>query len=817
MIVVQDVLWMENHIFLALYARKRESNEDEYVNDGYIINRKPASGATDPEYIRLAEITPIFTTEGRGNHFYMEVIRDLGKEIKHLVIIANAATTEVSVVGQNGQGEWATWTLPENGLAYLPLSSETSMDTYPLGLALDFTADEKLPSFDSGDDETAVDPMPVFYFINDEGHVGSYHCYNIELARRGEAYVPPSFTAATGAPAVTTAATAPPLIATQTQTPSFSGFGSTSANNTSSFGDLLSGKNNSPAPASTSSGFGSFGSFGAPSTGSIPSFSNLGSAQKIPATPAAGFTASKPTLEAAVPMFGSTTNIGFASNKPAFGAAVSDNDKPLSSFGGVAANPEQVVPEKKSTETSSSFSSMSLGQTSAEVPQSAFGSLAKTTATPTFGSTGFGSASTAPTSAFGSTSSKPATSAFGSTSTAPAVSSSFGSTSTVGGFGSLAKNTVPGATAPTTTPAFGSTSTVGSFGSLAKNTTTPSFGSTATIGSGGFGSLAKSTVPGATAPTTTPAFGSTSTVGGFGSLAKNTVPGSTVPTFGSTATLGGGGFGSLAKNTVPGATAPITTPTFGSTATLGSGGFGSLAKKTVPGAVAPTSAPAFGSTATLGSGGFGSLAKNTVPGATSPASKPLFGAPTPLGSTSFGTPAQKTIPESTTSVSSAKPSETNVTSTSPATTTAKSPTTPTVTHVESKPAPVASKTTPATPVESKPPAESTPKPKEKLKPTAEEGMAREYESLYITVCEGIEELTLIHDKINKVMTTNTLSLGSKTEASLKDKNSLWDLNDVAEYGTLTQSIIESIAKDQANSIKMKESLQSLSVASKKCK
>ncbi|KAI7883402.1 uncharacterized protein EV154DRAFT_605990 [Mucor mucedo] len=816
---VQDVLWIENHIFLALYSRPRTSDDDDFVNDGYIINRKPTNGSTEPDYIRLAEITPIFTTEGRGNHFYMEVIRDLGKEIKHLVIITNAASTDVSVLGQNEEGEWATWSLPENGLAFLPLSTETSMDTYPLGMAIDYTADEKLPSFDAGDDDTAVDPMPVLYFLNDEGHVCAYHCYNIDLARRGEPYVPPTFSS-TAAP-VTAPASDPTVAAhtpTVTQTPNFSGFGSTS---TSSFGDLLSGKSStSPTPAS--SGF-SFGSFSSSAAGGLPSFSNLGSAQKIPATPSAGFATAKSsndTPAAAVPTFGSTTNFGSSANKPAFGAP--EVNKPLSSF----AKSDQVVPNSES-----SFGSMSLGQTSTESPKSSFGS--------------FGSSST--TSAFGAAANKPATSAFGST-------SSFGSTSAVGGFGSLAKNTVPGATTPTTTPSFGSTATLGSggFGSLAKNTvpgataptTAPSFGSTATLGSGGFGSLAKNTVPGATTPTTTPSFGSTATLGsgGFGSLAKNTVPGATTPTttpsFGSTATLGSGGFGSLAKNTVPGATTPTTTPSFGSTATLGSGGFGSLAKNTVPGATTPS----FGSTATLGSGGFGSLAKNTVPGATTPttspsfgstttfggsaekkpvakdslASKPLFGSPTALGNTTFGSTATKTETSPLTKPSEAK-------SASPVTpTTVKSPVAaksaePKPAEVkaavvaESKPAAVESK---RSEVETKQ-ATSEVKGKEKLKPTALDGMGREFELLYINVCEEIDELSSIHEKINDVMKANTMARGQKTEDSLKDKNSVWNLSDVAEYGTLTQNIIASIAEDQVKATKMKESFQSLSAASKK--
>lgn len=758
---VQDVLWIENHIFLVLYARPRANEDDEYVNDGFVINRKPASGSNEPQYIRLAEVTPIFTTEGRGNHFYMEVIRHLGQEIKHLVIIGNAATNELSVVGQLQEGEWATWMLPENGVASLPLSDEGSMDTYPLGLALDFTADEKLPPVDASENDVGVDPMPVFYYLNDEGVIGAYHCYNTEIGRKGESYNAMSsfLSSATTAPTTTTST------ASVTQTPAppatvsgFSAFGSVTTGSSSSFGDLLSGKSTSPPAATATSGFGSFGAPPASGTGGF-SFSNLASTQKIPATPSAGFGALAASNKSttAAPLFGSTTNIGFGSSTT-FGASTSSSvDKPLSSFGSASATKteEHVVPETKTATDSSSsttlslFGGMKLGQSTspaaAEVPKSPFGG---------FG--GFGSSSsttklatttTTTTSAFGSTDIKAApTSAFGST-------SALGSTGGFGSFGSAtATTTETKATPPaTTTSAFGSTDTKAAF--------TSSFGSTSSLGSGG-----------------------------FGSLAKNTIPGATAPTFGSSSTLGGG-FGSLAKNTVPGATAPSSTPLFGS-----GSGFGSLAtttkktdeneaKSTTPAAAgkkspftvpstASTTATAAAAATTTGSGiglGISSTSKPTE-------TKPATSSPTPIKSpASTPTPASPAATAATTTVDKDK---------------AKATTAPSSTPAAAQ--------------------------KEKLKPTAAEGMAREYESLYITVCEGIDDLKTIHERIDIIMAANTDST-PKTEASIKDKSSEWNLNDVATFAKLTESIVANIQKGQASAAQIKEQLETLSINSKKCK
>ncbi|KAI8991887.1 hypothetical protein BDF20DRAFT_846974 [Mycotypha africana] len=321
---VQDVLWIENDIFLVIYARKRENAEDDFIHDTYLINRKPKRGA-GIDYTCLPDIAPAYTIEGRGFHFYMEIMRGLGKEIEHLVIVASAACSETSVIGNGGLDEkqWAPWLLPETGKANLPLSKETSLDTYPVGVALDFTADENLPPIDASTEKETL-PVPIFYYLNDEGLLGAYHCYNVELARRGETYKSqPKSDLATDTPS------APVLnSATTTNTASSSAFASAFANNTpsSAFSDLLSGKNSSftaSTLATQSKPFSSFASLGT----NTPSFSSLGaSAKPMPKPNTAVFGASSDfgstTANKSV-SFGSSTGFGSSNttSKPAtFGA-----------------------------------------------------------------------------------------------------------------------------------------------------------------------------------------------------------------------------------------------------------------------------------------------------------------------------------------------------------------------------------------------------------------------------------------------------------------------------------------------------------------
>ncbi|CEP18940.1 hypothetical protein [Parasitella parasitica] len=668
---VCDVMWIDNNIFLALYARKRNTDDDDYINDGYIINRKPAAGS-EPVYTRLAEITPIFSVEGRGNHFYVEIIRGLGKEIKHLIIIANAATNEISVVGQSENDEWATWGLPENGQASLHLSEKTLLDTYPVGLAIDYTADEKLPPFDSSEKDVPVEPMPVFYYLNNEGEIAAYSCYNIELAKRGGSFKDED-TAAT-----TTTVTSTANSATSPPSSGFSAFGAAAASAGGSFVDLLSGKSVSPAVSSpgATSGFGSFGSFG--SAAAVPSFSNLGSAPKI----SGGFGSSS-AFNNAAPSFGSPTG---------FGSATNNN------------------------------STLQFGSTSS------FGA-ANQSSLPAFGST----------SSFSVNANKTSASSFGSSSSS----------------------------------------------NSAKNTISPLIETTTTV--------AKETTPEKPTTTSIPPEPSVSLLD-LGSLSTSsedkkpeTSNAETKPTaFGFTSTVGGGGFGSLAKNTVPGAKSPSTTipsvsafgtatTTPGATSLFGSASTTKASNTPTPTTITPNITSTFGTTSSIGTGSFGSLSSKTSPGIKSPAS------------------VKTTTTTTSTSASAATINPSAPTFKAPITTTR--PANPVVSPSSAKDNA----------------AEST---AEKLKPTAEEGMAKGYEELYITVTDEIDQLKAFHNKLTLTMKAHTMSLEAKSASDLKDKDILWNLNETARLGNIADELVSSIKSEESSSQQIK---QQVSILLQNCK
>lgn len=551
-VIVLAVLWIETHVFLVMYARPRKSPDDEHVHDAYIIDRK-SKKTGGMQYTHLEDVTPVFSSDSRNAYVYMETIRDFSKEIPLLVILAHSATTDVSVVGMDETGDWATWLLPETGLANMPLSEETSMDTYPMGIAIDYSVSELLPPYDVSISSEGVKPMPAFYYLNDEGHMGAYYCYNDALASRGEKYAGmieaedvekapvPSLDVVTKSEQIAQAEATAQSVKESTEYASRTGFGATST-----------------ATPVSSSAFSSspFGAALQQQQGSSESFTNLlsGTTASTPVTGRFGtggetkipsFSSLKTSATARAPSFGTAPGMfGTASTAPKFGST---------SFG--------TAPKFGTTSFgSTSFGTSTLGEKSAGAIEA---QDVKKASAPTLDvSTKSEETAKAETTAQDVASTKPGETAIAETvkeSTEYASRTGFGTTST---------------TKPTVSTAFSSSpfgaalqqqqGSSESFANLLSNTTT------STPVTGGFGEGGDTKTPSfsslkTSATAKAPSFGSAP--GMFGTA-------STAPKFGSTS------FGTPAFSTTS-----FGTPSFGSTS------FGTVQKPVPPTTTAPTSVP----------------------------------------------------------------------------------------------------------------------------------------------------------------------------------------------------------------------------------
>ncbi|KAI9495562.1 hypothetical protein BDB00DRAFT_813821 [Zychaea mexicana] len=511
---VLGLLWIQPNVFLVVYGKSEGADEVDPSHVAYIVDRKSRTTG-GLQYILLDDVTGVFGDE-RGPKMFMELIPNFSSDMKYAAILGNAASTDFSVVGQDENGDWATYILPENGLAIMPLS-DNDMDTYPVGMALDFSVSEELPPYDPSVDTEGVKPLPALYYLNDEDHMGAYYCFQETLAKNGAKYTgmvnaEDVQTAAVPEPSSSTTSTTttnvkesiqdqeePALTAAATQTPGQQ----QELESTEQKNNVPSNFSSSPFGAAlqqqgdnTNSGFGSFGSpttSGNTSGGfggsSFTSFRNLGTAT--------------PTSSIQAPKFGSSTIGAPAFGSTSFGQPPGDAPVQQQSFASLA---------KKTTPTAAAPSNL-MGS------GSLFGGAGGSSSTPTFGS-----------------------SSFGATSETPASSTQNQS------FADLAKQSKPGAfgTAISTTPSLGSTG----FGQTSFGQT--AFGSapaSSTLGSGGFASLAKQ--PNAPSKIPVPSsnsFGSGSSFGNTSPFAKTTT---STPTFGSTTS-----FGATPPSEKPAAAAP---------------------------------------------------------------------------------------------------------------------------------------------------------------------------------------------------------------------------------------------------------------------
>lgn len=396
-LLVEDVRWLENHVFIATYNTVSEETVHEY--DVFVVLRDPKSQACTYAAFPL-DVAPPFGDVERAGRRYIAALRAWDRE-KHLVFMANTPSTDVGVLDckadASGPSAWNALELEDTSRPALPFSStDDASDTAPIGLEFDLTAtdpvDDPNAAAKGEDTSTKLPAMPILLVYTNDGVLLAYHVINTDTS---EPYPGMETPGAGPSPSDSTPAAGQPSTATPQAASAAPAFGAPATSAKPAFGSV---SQPSSAPA-----FGAPSAFGSskPAFGSTSGFGASAFGNTSASTPSSGgFSA-------------------FGGGASAFGSA-NNGSKPANAFGSTAAPSAfgggSSAPAFGSTSTPSAFGSTST--------PSAFGS----TSTPSaFGKPAFGQSS-----AFGSQTGAP--SAFGSTapSTAFGQSSGFGSTATFG-------------------------------------------------------------------------------------------------------------------------------------------------------------------------------------------------------------------------------------------------------------------------------------------------------------------------------------------------------------------------------------------------
>ena len=379
-VYVEDVQWLENHVFLITYNTCSSTPEPEPIheNDIFVLHRDTKSNSLTFAAFSY-DVSPPFGDRTRWGYRYTCMLRDWSP-MKHFVFMTCSASTDVGVLGfKNG---WKALALEETSRPVLPfLSGDEFCDSSPVALALDLTAEDPVSdpnAAEKGEDPSATLPAtPILYIYTNDGVLLGYHVIYTETDKpypgmiNGQAVISHSSNASTKAPA-----SIPPAFAESVH-------GCTAPNITPTFGSTSAfGAVSQPAFGSTSA-FGQPSSFGS-------TFSNGSAFSKFGASGAATFGGRDALGQ-------KQTSASGQSIQPSSGLASGQSSEPA--FGSISAFGQL---EKPTFGTTSTFARAQKPMTGTN---SAFGQFSQQGSTSGFGSTAFSALSNKQ-NAFGSVSSQ---------------------------------------------------------------------------------------------------------------------------------------------------------------------------------------------------------------------------------------------------------------------------------------------------------------------------------------------------------------------------------------------------------------------------
>ncbi|CAH1795927.1 unnamed protein product [Owenia fusiformis] len=161
---VCDIMWLSTHQFAVAYSNTNGDPSEQ----PYIVLLSAPKGV-EPKYTNYEDVCFGSGEERKPKYFF-----------KHLaewdILLAGSNNAmEIGAMGKNptDPNSWDRWSLEDSGRAELPLTA-TQDDTFPMGLALDYTSQYNIPI----NDTDVHPPCPIVLILSTDGVLVSFYAMN---------------------------------------------------------------------------------------------------------------------------------------------------------------------------------------------------------------------------------------------------------------------------------------------------------------------------------------------------------------------------------------------------------------------------------------------------------------------------------------------------------------------------------------------------------------------------------------------------------------------------------------------------------------